>query len=157
MHLGSGYYATKDGNIFSLFTNKILNPGIGTNGRYHVCINLKENEKRKTYGVHVLICEAFHGKRPLGLTVSHKDGNRLNNDPDNLCWETYSDNLSRRNDHGTHNRGFNNSRSCMTPEKIEMIFYLREYKNMTHKAISKIFNVSRTTISRILEGKRYND
>jgi hypothetical protein len=52
--------------------------------------------KRRTYKVHSLIAEAFIGKRPVGLDVSHKDGDATNNAPDNLLYETRKDNIRRR-------------------------------------------------------------
>ena len=40
--------------------------------------------------VHILVCEAFHGPKPSGktITVDHKDRNRSNNRADNLRWAT---------------------------------------------------------------------
>jgi len=36
-----------------------------------------------------LVCEAFHGPAPDDKSMArHKDGNSLNNQPENLCWAT---------------------------------------------------------------------
>ena len=46
--------------------------------------------KGKKLPFHRLVCEAFHGKKPLegGHTVDHIDRNPLNNTPENLRWAT---------------------------------------------------------------------
>ena len=49
--------------------------------------------KKTTTRAHILVCLAFHGEKPTELhQVNHKDGNKLNNTPDNLEWVTASEN-----------------------------------------------------------------
>lgn len=51
--------------------------------------------KGKSYKVHQLICEAFHGERPFsGAVVMHLDENAANNRADNLSWGTQKENLN---------------------------------------------------------------
>ena len=50
--------------------------------------------RRKTYRVAPLVAEAFHGRRPEGLDVSHKDENSFNNCPSNLEYTTRKVNLN---------------------------------------------------------------
>lgn len=57
--------------------------------RYHTVY------KGKTYRVHQLVCEAFHGPKPFdGAVVMHKDECASNNCPDNLQWGTQKENLN---------------------------------------------------------------
>lgn len=51
--------------------------------------------------VHILVCEAFHGPRRLGLEVAHNDGNRLNASATNLRWATRLANIADKWLHGT--------------------------------------------------------
>jgi hypothetical protein len=69
---------------------------------YGVTVRMSENYlrkqltfRRRTYRVHSLVAEAFIGQRPVGLDVSHKDENAINNRPDNLMYETRKANLNR--------------------------------------------------------------
>lgn len=44
-------------------------------------------------GVHILVCETFHCKRPLGKPLAlHKDDNSRNNRESNLYWGSKKDN-----------------------------------------------------------------
>lgn len=49
----------------------------------------------KTYRVHRLVCEAFHGQAPTDSPVCmHLDENAANNRPSNLVWGTQKENLN---------------------------------------------------------------
>jgi hypothetical protein len=51
--------------------------------------------KNKTYKVHQLIAEAFHGPRPFeGAVAMHVDENAANNRPSNLKWGTMKENMN---------------------------------------------------------------
>jgi hypothetical protein len=43
--------------------------------------------------VHLLVAEAFYGKKPEGYDVDHKNGNRSDNRPSNLRYATRSQNM----------------------------------------------------------------
>lgn len=58
-------------------------------GRFIVVI------KGKSYKIHQLVCEAFHGPAPFeGAVVMHVDENAANNRPENLKWGTQKENLN---------------------------------------------------------------
>lgn len=70
----------------------------------YLTLNLVSPERPNvTAYVHHLVALAFHGPRPQGLEIRHLDGNRLNNDADNLAYGTASENQKDRVRHGTHN------------------------------------------------------
>lgn len=50
--------------------------------------------KGKTYKVHRLICEAFHGQPDGEQVCMHLDENSRNNRPENLAWGTQKENLN---------------------------------------------------------------
>lgn len=65
------------------------------------CIRtLSKDNKSANINVHILVCEAFHGERPAGMEVNHKDGNKQNNRASNLEWETDSGNMRHAIDTG---------------------------------------------------------
>ena len=74
------YILYSDGTIFSKNTNKYLKPRLHRDGYLLVAI------KRKNYTVHRLVAQKFI-PNPYNLPcVNHKDGNRQNNNVNNLEW-----------------------------------------------------------------------
>lgn len=56
-----------------------------------------------SFGVHALVCGAFHGRKPFEKAEAcHRDGNGLNNVPGNLYWGTHADNMRDVLRHGRH-------------------------------------------------------
>jgi len=64
-------------------------------------LGLYRDGKRTNCRVHVLVAEAFIGTRPAGLVIRHIDGNHRNNDPLNLQYGTFSENVQDSVQHGT--------------------------------------------------------
>lgn len=109
----------------------------------------------KTYKVHRLVCYAFHpidGKNCLDdykdLQVNHKDGNKLNNNADNLEWVNQSDNMQH-----AYNKGLN--------KKVRNVYQLDENGNIIKEFVS-IASASRETgesefnVRACCQGKRYS-
>ena len=72
--------------------------------------------------VHQLICEAFHGPRPKGMECRHLDGDRLNNDPENLKWGTNLENIQDAIAHGNTLLGEKNPFSKLSDaQRLEVI------------------------------------
>ena len=92
-------YVTKieDGNIsvFSRISNRYLKPYI--RGGYRI---YKINNKHKLE--HHIITEYHFGTRPLNICVNHKDGNKLNNNIDNLEYVTWAENTKHSYKTGLH-------------------------------------------------------
>lgn len=53
---------------------------------------LSKDSKVKTRKVAHLVCEAFHGPRPIGYVCMHLNGNPEDNRPENLAWGTVYEN-----------------------------------------------------------------
>ena len=69
---------------------QIIKARLNKNGYLQLALN--KNSKRKMKYVHILIAETFLENHEKLETVNHKDGNKLNNNVDNLEWSSYSDN-----------------------------------------------------------------
>ena len=48
----------------------------------------------RTYKIHRLVCEAFHGPAPPGAEVLHCNEHALDNCPGNLRWGTHKENMN---------------------------------------------------------------
>lgn len=91
-----GLYAVSDeGEVMSMNFAKSGLPGIMATRlrRGYASVGLRWRESKcKDFTVHALVASAFIGKRPKGLAINHKDGNKLNNRASNLEYVTYSEN-----------------------------------------------------------------
>lgn len=82
------YMAKKDIKI--TFKEKIRKPRMSKDGYY--IINLNKDGKMTTYRVHRLVGEQFVENKENKPYINHKDGNKLNNNVDNLEWCTAKEN-----------------------------------------------------------------
>lgn len=78
-----------------VWKQRILKPKACTN--YNACgyrVTLWKDTKPKDFLVARLVCTTFHENLiNTKMTVNHKDGNRLNNNIDNLEWLSLADNI----------------------------------------------------------------
>ena len=88
------YSINKYGEIRNDNTNQLKRPFVNQNTGYLI-VDLWENNRGKKYSVHRLVAETFIPNPEGQLTVDHIDGNRQNNDVENLRWATYSEQNSR--------------------------------------------------------------
>jgi len=61
----------------------------------YVRISLYNKGFTGTHNVAALVAEAFIGKRPIGMTIDHIDGNKTNSSSDNLEYVTQRENVHR--------------------------------------------------------------
>jgi predicted XRE-type DNA-binding protein len=137
-----GYLASEDGNVFSLYFKRPLQEEIVTKSGYHR-VQVRINGKVHHRYVHRLICEAFNGTCPSGKQCSHLDGNRSNNKPENLLWETPKENTNRKRKHGTMN-----TFRKLTLNEVEQIIELLK-QNVRQCDIAIQFHISQAHVSRI--------
>jgi hypothetical protein len=90
--------------------------------------------------------------------VNHKDGNRSNNDINNLEWVTYSENhihayrvLGRRINNKNSAKG---EKHPLSKLKIEQVENIRK-SNMSGVSLAKQYNVSTSLISNIKNNKKW--
>ena len=124
-----GYRISKTGDVFRKAGYRCINerrirPWFSQHYmQVHVSVGGKGSRKL----VHRLVCEVFNGPAPSPKhQVNHIDGNKLNNDPDNLEWVTVRENAEhairtglRKNRSGP--RGDKNPRVVLNPEKARII------------------------------------
>lgn len=89
-YLGASYKIDNEGNIYNK-KNKIIKQRISNSG--YKCVVIIINGKRKGKFVHRALAFAFIDKIEGKEFVNHKDGNKLNNNLDNLEWCTRSENI----------------------------------------------------------------
>jgi hypothetical protein len=107
----SKYRVREDGEIVSLWKGapRILKGGTDKDG-YRKFILIDDEGTRRYMRRATMVCTAFHGPRPEGMTVRHGDGSRTNDSKANLSWATHSVNCMDKLAHGTAQRGERNGR-----------------------------------------------
>ena len=114
-YLSNEYMVSDKGYVLSK-RNKPLKPSKNHNG--YLIVNLLINNKRVGVAVHTLVARAFCDGYKKGLTVNHKDGNKENNNANNLEWITLYENTQHAiNILGKNRFGKNNPNA----QKIKMI------------------------------------
>lgn len=141
------YSASTDGTIYSHKGKKKELIGKVSRSGYRTIL-ITHNNKRKYLLAHRIIAEVFILNPLNKRTVNHKDGNKLNNNIDNLEWATDSENLIHARDNGMISK-------C----KINMIDAneirrLRAQK-VKVKVICDRYNLSRAQVYSITQNKRW--
>lgn len=155
------YYITEDGKVFSKKRNIYLSPFKKQGGYLRVSLfNGKHNHK----SIHRLVAEAFISNPNNYPEVNHIDGNKQNNNINNLEWCTPSQNQKHAFELGLqvkkygeehHNCKLNNDEIKL----LKRILVLIEKKEiyLSYNTISKIFyNLNIPSISEVKKGKLYN-
>lgn len=107
----------KDGTLYRL-RGRVLRPTPG--GYLHV--SLRKNNVTTTFGVHILVLQAFEGPRPSwGKHSRHLDGNHYNNRASNLKWGTAKQNQEDRIRHGTDDNGPKSAKAKLTWDAVDDI------------------------------------
>lgn len=97
------YEVSSLGRIFSVdnghpSTGRILKAKPNKRGYPRVCLTAADGSRRSVQ-LHILICETFHGPKPSGMEVLHRDGTRRNH-ATNLRWGTHAENMAEAAEHG---------------------------------------------------------
>lgn len=103
-----------------------------------------------TQHVHRAVCELAHGPAPTPHHEAAHSCGRGNDgccNPTHLRWATSVENKADQLRHGTSNRGERCGAAKLTETQVLQI---RALRGMRHHEISKMFSVSRTTITNIL-------
>lgn len=88
--LGDFYLISNIGEIKGVKTGKIRKKNINHEGYYFVCISLGSRENKPCIKIHRAVAETFLSNPNGYPVINHKDGNKLNNNINNLEFCTYS-------------------------------------------------------------------
>ena len=144
------YSVDEDGNVFSHINGRKLKPVITSKGYYYV--DLAGKNRR----VHRLVAEAFLPDFLTKPQVNHIDGNKQNNQLSNLEMTTAKENMRHAVRIGLQVsvKGENHWKAKLTNDDVITIKRL-SLTGETCASISRKFEVSRPTISRIKSGKTW--
>lgn len=145
-HRLSYYSADIHGNIYSLRNKKLLKPAIASHG--YPTVSLWHKNTGKTYCVHFLVWHYNNGLIPTGMVVNHLDGNKLNNNLNNLELCTQQQNIHHARDVLNHDYG--KSTRYLTAEIVEKIREDYIPRKFGRDALAKKYNTSPANIQKII-------
>ena len=135
------------GNVFSEYSKKCIKPQISHKGYYRFVTSI--NGKAINFGVHRAVACTFIKNSNNYSCINHKDGNKLNNNVNNLEWCDSSYNVRHAIKNGLRKMyGEENMNSKLTKEKVEYIrtHYMPYDREFGMRALARKFNVSKTAI-----------
>ncbi len=138
---------------YRVIKERILNQILTKGGRYQV--SLCKEGKIYIYFSHRFVLECIKGKSPKGMECCHNDGNPLNNRIENLRWDTHFNNEKDKVKHGTIAKGEKFKTSKMKKEDIINLRRLWLTGKILKCELAKMFKISRTHTSNILNNKRW--
>lgn len=129
------------------FKGKVLSPTAGKSGYLTFKV---AHLGMKTFYVHRVVCEAFHGVAPIGHEACHRNGIRSDNRADNLRWGSRSENSRDRHKHKT----MHGKLSYADAAKIRIRYQPYDSVNGA-SAMAREFGVSKKAIFDVLTKRTY--
>lgn len=160
-----GYFAGSDGHIYSTHSR---GPGARPCGkepfalkewinRGYANVHLTRNGERKSLRVASLVCAAFNGPRPDGMTCSHLNGNRSDNRPENLAWEPLLQNIRRRAEHGTWLANEKNPSAKLTWYQVREIRRRHSAGEANQCELARQFGVTHSAVNYVVNGRTWRE
>ena len=144
-----------NGYVFTSRKERILKPGNDNDGYERVV--LCKNKRRKTYKMHRLVITTFVGVSRL--EVNHINGNKADNNIENLEYCTRSENMKHAFKTGLllpkEQKGENNVNATLTDEKVKEIRNLYRGGKYFYRDLAIIYNVGIATISDVINRRTW--
>ena len=154
------YAASNLGRIKRISRGTRTKPNLilkGIQSRGYRMVSLFHSGHRTVARVGRLVLEAFVSICPTSCEINHLDGNKANDQLDNLEWCTHLDNMIHASKTRLMNpcKGQSHGRSKLTEDDVKNIRNIWASRKRTQTAIAKQYNVCASTIGRIIDYKRW--
>ena len=142
----------KSGKIHYIVKEKILKCYLSTSG--YIATSLRLNDKETKLYIHRIVASHFVPEIFGKTHVNHKDGNKLNNNADNLEWVTPKENIEHAIRSGLlNNKGHNHGLSKLTDREI--LFIRNDYPSLSNKEVALIYSIHYMHVSKIRNNKTW--
>lgn len=143
----SNYEISDCGNVRNKTTKRILKGRITKNGYLQVSLKIDNIQKFQNRYIHRLVAIYWLGKKDC-LEVNHKDGNKLNNNMNNLEWVTSAENQ----EHKRTILGKNKTSQRVIGQFSLTGEFIKKFDSILEAAAS--FGKTRVNIDNALQGKQ---
>lgn len=135
------YEITQDGEVINKkWGNRKVKPQ--PNGKGYLRVHIAG----KMYFVHRLVAEKYVPNPDNKPQVNHKDGNKLNNNANNLEWVTNQENRKHAVENDLHLKGEKCPWSKLTQKAVD---FIRTHDEYSVKELAEMFGVSNSHIREI--------
>lgn len=125
----------------------------GDNGHGYLAVYLHRHGRGQKARVHRLVLQAFAGEQPSkNMECNHLDGDKANNQIDNLEWVTKGENLRH-----AYDNGLRPNRAKLTPELAKMLRQIYATGTLTQSQVGLMFGIVSNTVSKIVRGETWPD
>lgn len=141
------YEVSTFGNVRNITTNNLLR--LSKKGNYYSIGLTDKNKNRKSFRVHRIVCMTFISNPHNKPEVNHKDKNGLNNNVDNLEWNSHQENCIHRSKgiKKSNNRNIKIHKLNLKNEIIDTYNSMEEAaKWLVDNKLSKNFNAAKSVI-----------
>lgn len=104
--------------------------------------------------VHVLVCEAFHGARPVGMEVAHENGVPADNRAANVTWKTRPENHADMKRHGTSQRGERHGLHRLSEADV-LAIRAAAARGCSQRSLAALYGVTQPTIGHVVRRKTW--
>lgn len=159
-HYIYNYEISNYGRLRNSITGKIRKNTFDKYGYVKIDITLGNNNKHKKIAIHRAVAQLFIPNPENKPQVNHIDGNKSNNNVDNLEWVTAKENIFHSLNNSLQPTGERCSFSKLSQKEVDYIRnnYKKRDKIFGGKALAKKFNIDESIISEIINKKiwKYN-
>jgi hypothetical protein len=141
----------RSNGIIQTFKERILKPCTDTKG--YLSVVLSKNNKANSFRIHRLVAKHFVPNIERKPQVNHIDGDKLNNNFNNLEWCTNKENQKHATLNKLHARGEKAGKSKLTEKQVIDIFQSKE----STRKLGKKYNVHNATVFQIKNGDTWTD
>lgn len=146
------YFITDDGRVISKVQSKHKELCQWIDNVGYKQVILRKNKKKCYKRVHILVAEAFvEGKSENNNVVNHIDGNKLNNNAENLEWTSNRKNTQ----HAYDNNLYKSTYRCGVKAIHKITAETYEFKSI--RSCAEQLQLNRKTITSILKGQKKNN
>lgn len=163
------YYVTKDGRVWTDCRKNGIERfmKIQTSKDGYKCVGLRIDGKQKLFRVHRLVAMAFIPNPENKPYINHIDGNRTNNNVENLEWCTQKENVdhainvlgrwsqSEKQSRASQLTGYKNRHLTMKEAReIRELYASGKYSSLK---LAKMYGISKPCTLRIIHNKSYKE
>lgn len=153
------YAIEEDGRVYSKYFKRYMKTSIDKDG--YPTISLKNDRNGYShFGIHRLLMIAFYPIDNMeNMQVNHKDGNKKNNNLDNLEWVTCEENLKHARDNNLNTafgqKGAKHPNHKISEKEAKEIIRLYKEGVPPQKILEKVPNATKNIVKSIVYNRTW--